>query len=201
MRVSPQHCFILLLACVALVACASDPPTHTPTPAVSLRVSTPFAAFAAATPPARLHERPGEAPGATLERGADLSVEDIATAPDGQVWYRVSTTTGERGWLPADAVSLVGRPAAVAPAPLPTLTPMPSPSATPAPRPLVITGSGQGLFLRARPGQGEIIRSYPDGTAVTPLGDETEVDGRRWLRVRAPDGREGWMAAEYLRPA
>jgi hypothetical protein len=91
------------------------------------------------------------------------------------------------------APTVTPRPASPTP-----VAPRPAPSATP--RPLVVTGSGQGLFLRAEPGQGAIIRAYPDGARVVPLGETRELEGRRWLKVRAPDGETGWMAAEYLRP-
>jgi hypothetical protein len=113
------------------------------------------------------------------------------------------TADGAAGWLPAAAVSLVDD------EPVPTPTPRPAlatattrpVTATPTPRPLVVAGSGQGLFLRVEPGQGAVIRAYPDGATIVPLGESTTLEGRRWLRVRAPDGQEGWMAAEYLRPA
>jgi hypothetical protein len=193
-----------LLAVLMLAACAGvDAPAASPTPAVAVLVSTPYAAYAAASPPARLSDQPGGTPGPLLPRGTDLRVEAFATAADGQVWYRVTTAGGQSGWLPAAALSLVGDQPAVTPA---TATPRPAtatqrPAVTPAPRPLVVTGSGSGLFLRVQPGTGAIIRAYPDGAVVTPLGESAQLEGRRWLRVRAADGQEGWMAAEYLRPA
>jgi hypothetical protein len=195
---------LALLVVLMLAACAADvPPTVSPTPAVAPVISTPYTAYAAATPPALLHDQPGGKPGATLPRGSDFLVEAVVAGSDGQLWYRVFTSDGVSGWLPAAAISLVDD------QPIPTPTPRPPlpsataarPTAAPTPRPLVVTGSGSGLFLRVQPGQGAVIRAYPDGTAVAPLGEMTQLEGRRWLRVRAPDGQEGWMAADYLRPA
>jgi hypothetical protein len=205
---SPARILSLRLASlvvVLLVACGEATVAGVATPAIVPVVSTPFPAYAAATPPARLHDRPGGTPGAVLPRGTDLTVEVAAIGPDGQLWYQVATGDGARGWLAAAGLSLVDDPPVVTPTRVPTTvasTARPVPSTpTPAPRPLVVAGSGQGLFLRAQPGQGEIIRAYPDGTVVTPLGEERRLDGRRWLRVRVEDNREGWMAADYLRPA
>lgn len=50
-----------------------------------------------------------------------------------------------------------------------------------------------GLRLRERPDlTATVLGSYPAGTLVMPLGDYA------WRQVRTPDGRQGWMAAEYL---
>lgn len=130
-----------------------------------------------------------------------MHVEEVRDIGDHQLWYRVTTTNNITGWLPAAAISLVADHPAAVPTPLPTVVVARPPVVSPTPRPMVVSGSGQGLFLRSRPGQGDVIRAYPDGTTVVPLGEETRLDGRRWLRVRAPDGREGWMAAEYLSPS
>lgn len=195
---------LALLAALMLAACTvANAPAASPTLAVAVVVSTPYPAYAAATPPARLSDQPGGTPGALLPRGTDLRVEALATAADGQVWYRVTTADGQTGWLPGDALSLVDAQPAVTATPRPPLPSpaLPRPTATPTPRPLMVTGSGSGLFLRVQPGTGAIIRAYPDGTVVLPLGEAVQLEGRRWLRVRAADGQEGWMAADYLRPA
>jgi hypothetical protein len=204
-------CILAVLSTFLLVACddAGASATGSPSPAIAARVTTPFPAYAAATPAARLHDRPGGTPGRTLERGTDLQVEAVTALADNQLWYRVTTADGAGGWLPAAALSLVDHQpptAPTGPAPIAAGQPTPATTVTAAtttasPRPLVVSGSGQGLFLRAQPGQGDVIGAYADGTRIVPLGEETRLEGRRWLRVRAPDGREGWMAAEYLRPS
>lgn len=204
MRVS-RRAYLASLVAAGLIAgaCAgAAPPAGAPTPAIVPRVTTPFPAFAAAAPPAQLFDRPGGTPGRVLPRGTDLRVEDAGIGPDGGLWYRVAGSDGIAGWLAGASLSLVDDATPPTPTALATVPPRATvtPGASPTPRPLVVTGSGSGLFLRVEPGRGEIVRSYPDGTTVTPLGQERTVEGRRWLRVRATDGREGWMAAEYLRP-
>lgn len=195
---------LLVLIALLLAACASaDPPAGSPTPALPVVVSIPYPAFAVATPPAHLHDQPAGTPGALLPRGTDVLVEALVPVGAADVWYRVTTADGRSGWVPAAALSLIeARPSATPTArpPLPA-TPTLPPPATPTPRPLAVTGSALGLFLRLQPGSGTIIRAYPDGTLVIPLGEMVHLEGRRWLRVRAPDGQEGWMAAEYLQPA
>lgn len=87
------------------------------------------------------------------------------------------------------------------PEPQPTATPRPraSPTRTAAPRQLYIANTGgQGAVLRAEPPTGARVAGLRDGTSVTPQGDELEAGGRRWVRVRDPDGRLGWIAAEFL---
>lgn len=192
-----------MILALLLGGCAgSAVPVTSPTPAVVMIVGTPYAAYAAATPPATLHDRPAGTPIGTLPHGADVTVEALVPTPDGQIWYLVVAASGERGWVAAPSLSLVDDPIVPTATPRPAPpTPMPpAPTSSPTPRPLVITGSGQGLFLRAEPGQGAIVRAYPDGTRVILLGETRELDGRRWLKVRTPDGEVGWMAAEYLRP-
>ena len=52
------------------------------------------------------------------------------------------------------------------------------------------------LNLREGPGTFfQIIKGYPQGTAVTTL--EMTHDGS-WIKVAAPDGAQGWMAAQFL---
>jgi hypothetical protein len=85
--------------------------------------------------------------------------------------------------------------------PLPTRTPRPQPTATytPAPTTLYVANTqGQGAILRRAPGQGDRIAGLPEGSRVTPQGEEQMLDGRKWLRVQDATGRAGWIAAELL---
>jgi hypothetical protein len=85
--------------------------------------------------------------------------------------------------------------------PLPTATPRPQPTASPTPAPTalyVANTQGQGAILRAAPATGERLAGLPEGTRVTPQGEEQELNGRKWLRVRDGSGRAGWVAAELL---
>src|SRR5687768_7259324 len=89
---------------------------------------------------------------------------------------------------------------AVPPPPTPIAPPSPeAASTTPsAPAQLYVTNTGgQGLTMRRAPG-GEPLGALPDGTALTPTGELEEAAGRRWSKVRDAQGREGWVAAEFL---
>lgn len=83
----------------------------------------------------------------------------------------------------------------------PTSTPTPEPpTATPTPRTGTVTGAGSlGLRLRDAP-NGNLIDYLPDGTVVTLLPDPTvrTDDGLEWQKVIDPQGREGWVATQYL---
>lgn len=85
----------------------------------------------------------------------------------------------------------------------PTLTPTPAPaSPTPQPQTGTVTGAGSiGLRLRDAPStDGNLIDYLLDGTVVTILPDDpvTTADGIEWRKVIDPQGREGWVAVQYL---
>jgi uncharacterized protein YgiM (DUF1202 family) len=85
-------------------------------------------------------------------------------------------------------VSTVQRPPTATPFPLPTATPTSSPTATPVPDATV----GEALTnLRGGPGVGfGILAEVAAGTPLEVLGKS--ADGE-WIRVRIPEGLEGWM--------
>lgn len=67
---------------------------------------------------------------------------------------------------------------------------------------VVANTGGIGVYLRVSPGSAERLRAYPDGTPLQSVGAATtSTGGSRWHHVRAPDGTEGWVAAEYLLPS
>jgi hypothetical protein len=41
------------------------------------------------------------------------------------------------------------------------------------------------------------VRAYPDGTALTIIGEDVEGEGQTWHNVRAPDGLEGFVPGTY----
>jgi tetratricopeptide (TPR) repeat protein len=97
--------------------------------------------------------------------------------------------------------------AAPTPAPVATIAPTAAPtSAIPAvladpsttTRMLVNNVGTDGLSLRRSPGNGQRIKVWPDGTALTDLGESAEQGGKTWKRVRDPEGNEGWVAADFL---
>ncbi|MCS6881022.1 MAG: SH3 domain-containing protein [Oscillochloridaceae bacterium] len=64
----------------------------------------------------------------------------------------------------------------------------------------IVSGTGgQGLFLRPDPSTaGAPITTLPEGTRVEALGEEVPGGDYLWRKVRAPDGREGYVAADFL---
>jgi len=62
----------------------------------------------------------------------------------------------------------------------------------------VITNTGGGgLWLRDAPfGNGLVL--LPEGSMISVRGGLVEVEGMMWQSVADPDGREGWVAADYL---
>jgi hypothetical protein len=66
----------------------------------------------------------------------------------------------------------------------------------------VTNTAGQGARLRAAPSRdAALISILEDGTLVQALGPALEQDEESWLRVRAEDGSEGWIAAALVAPA
>ncbi|GIW01181.1 SH3 domain-containing protein [Roseiflexus sp.] len=90
----------------------------------------------------------------------------------------------------------------------PTVTPDPLTSTlTLTPEPPVnvqlrVQGTGAlGLFLRPEPNMNNTpIKTLPEGTIVTVIGDDSVQPDRVWKRVRDPEGAEGWAAADFLVP-
>lgn len=67
---------------------------------------------------------------------------------------------------------------------------------------VVINTSDQGLNLRAdHTTVAEVLTFYSDGTRLEQIGEDFVGPDRLWRQVRGPDGREGWVAADFLQPA
>jgi hypothetical protein len=68
---------------------------------------------------------------------------------------------------------------------------------------LRVTGTGaEGLFLRPdHNSNGDPIKTLPEGTVVTVIGDDFSGPDRVWKHIRDPEGTEGWAAADWLKPA
>lgn len=64
----------------------------------------------------------------------------------------------------------------------------------------VVRGTGgSGARLRAQPGNsGPIITVVPENTPLLVIGADRTVDGLVWRNVRAPNGNEGWIAANFV---
>ena len=63
-----------------------------------------------------------------------------------------------------------------------------------------ITGTGvEGLFLRPEPSsEGAPIKTLPEGSEVTIIGEDQVKPDRVWKHVRDDSGAEGWAAADFL---
>ena len=109
---------------------------------------------------------------------------------------------------PTPSPAATGEPAASTPTrapapPPPTATPLP-PSATPTASSatvVVANTDGQGVYLRASKHVPDRLGAYPDGAVLIVRGAAEDGDGLSWLPVRAPDGAEGWVPAQYTAPA
>jgi uncharacterized protein YgiM (DUF1202 family) len=56
--------------------------------------------------------------------------------------------------------------------------------------------------LRANPGtQGRILGELSSGTRLTVTDGPQTATNREWWRCRLDDGREGWVASDFLQPA
>jgi hypothetical protein len=63
---------------------------------------------------------------------------------------------------------------------------------------LVVTNTdGIGVYLRNSPNMDDKTVAWPDGTRLRIIGPDTENGGRRWKQVADPQGRTGWVPAEY----
>ncbi|SRR6266540_4539875 len=87
----------------------------------------------------------------------------------------------------------------------PTLAPAPTPTSAPRPTPtgerVVVTNTGGiGAVLRAEPVSGRQVASLREQLELTVLERRT-VSGAEWLRVRTPEGQEGWVLGLVARPA
>lgn len=86
----------------------------------------------------------------------------------------------------------------------------PQASVTAAPAPSVVSGAQfrvfntgpEGLFLRPEPNSsGTPLKTLPDGTVVTVIGEDYIGPDRVWKNIRDQEGSEGWAAADWLEPA
>ncbi len=130
----------------------------------------------------------GTAVGYRLITGRDLiNLADLGLVPQARSVVSASDPNSSRPVVVAN------------PTPSPTVPP-----ATPSPAPdtpqTMIVGNtdGQGVYLRRTPRMEDRVRAWRDGTKMEILGRLTESEGHKWWKVRAPDGAEGYVPAEYL---
>jgi hypothetical protein len=63
----------------------------------------------------------------------------------------------------------------------------------------VVNTGAEGLFLRPdHSTDGAPLKTLPEGTIVTVIGEDFSAPNRVWKHVRDPEGTEGWAAADFL---
>lgn len=64
---------------------------------------------------------------------------------------------------------------------------------------IVLVGNtgGEGVYLRRTPRLDDRDTAYPDGTRLEQIDADVTANGITWRRVRAPDGKTGWVPAQY----
>ncbi len=65
----------------------------------------------------------------------------------------------------------------------------------------VANTGGAGAILRADPPKGRQVGALRDGTLLQVLEHRRVDDGTEWLRVRTPDGAEGWVFSRLVTAA
>lgn len=90
--------------------------------------------------------------------------------------------------------------------PQPTLAVQPPAAPVPSPQPetpkvmAVSNTGGQGVYLRRTPRLTDRVRAWMEGTRVEVSGEPTDGDGVQWLKVKTPDGVEGFIPGQFLAP-
>ena len=73
-----------------------------------------------------------------------------------------------------------------------------APNATDTARSFVVANTGgDGVYLRRTPRLADRDTAYPEGTRLTAIGPDVNGDGQRWHHVRTPDGKTGYVPAQY----
>jgi hypothetical protein len=84
--------------------------------------------------------------------------------------------------------------------PPPTITATATLATTVAPvaRTFVVANTGgEGVFLRQAPKTGSRLAALAEKTVLVEVGTEQTLEGATWRHVRAPDGTEGYLPAQY----
>ncbi len=80
-----------------------------------------------------------------------------------------------------------------------TGTPPPTPAT---PRVFIVANTGDdGVYLRRTPQLDDRLTAFPERTRLEEIGPETTAGGIAWRHVRAPNGAEGYVPAQYTADA
>lgn len=138
--------------------------------------------------------------------GVVTAVETLNSPPQEAAPTAVRPTVTPRPRPTSPRPSETAQPAVAAPTARPASPPEATPrapTATPAAQQSVMKVGNtdrQGVFIRRTPNLNDKIRPWMDGTPMTVLGPPQAADGVNWLKVRAPDGVEGYIPSQYLVP-
>lgn len=73
-------------------------------------------------------------------------------------------------------------------------------TATPTGQPrrfIVANTGGEGVYLRRTPRLADRDTAYADNTQLVAIGDDVNGEGLLWHHVRTPDGKSGYIPAQY----
>jgi hypothetical protein len=145
-----------------------------------------------------------------LWSGMDDAAISFGTVPQWSTFLVVAPQDGPRLYVynPATEGHAYIDAAAVGPAsgaPKPTAEPAPGRPqqiASTAAQATMVVGNtdGMGVYMRRSPSMGDRLRAWPDNTRMEVLERDITSEGRTWLKVRSPDGAEGYVPSEYLLP-
>ncbi len=82
--------------------------------------------------------------------------------------------------------------------PAPAAAEQAPPDATAVEQVRVANTGGVGAILRADPPRGHQVGALRDGTLLQVLEHRQVDDGTEWLRVKTPDGVEGWLFSRLV---
>lgn len=160
-----------------------------------LRLSLVLIIFLAALPACNFPFNPAPTQGAlpTLTPGGEALPTALPAFPP--------TITPESNTAPTALPTVAGVPTAAPTAIAPTTAPTTAISQTPL-TPVygvVLLRLKETLTVREKPGLGgKPIESLPyDATGINPTGNETNVNGERWIEIKRPGGN-GWVNANYV---
>jgi hypothetical protein len=66
---------------------------------------------------------------------------------------------------------------------------------------IVANTGGEGVYLRRTPKLADRDTAYPDNTQLVAIGDDVNGEGLLWRHVRTPDGKSGYIPAQYTTEA
>jgi hypothetical protein len=121
----------------------------------------------------------------------------ITHSPYSQVnSFEVTATEPAPTTKPSQTQAVASPTAAVKPSNTPTL--MPTATLTPTPL-LALVNSEVGVRMRAEADPNAVVLAYLNNLSeVELLGEEKLVGNTLWQKVRAPDGKIGWIVGQYL---